>query len=135
MPRMTKGITIECTLHIVRERKGRKNLQPGEDTAKPRIGRIPRVAKLMALAIRFEQLVREGLVADYAELSRLGRITRARMTQIMNLANLAPDIQEDLLFLPRVTHGRDPVTERDLRAIAAVRDWGKQRRMRKGISD
>jgi hypothetical protein len=130
---MTKGITIECKLHIVRERKGRKDLRPGEDTSKPRIGRIPRVSKLMALAIRFEQLVREGLVADYAELSRLGRITRARMTQIMNLTNLAPDIQEDLLFLPRVTHGRDPVTERDLREIAAVRAWGKQRRMWKGI--
>ena len=39
----------------------------------------------MALAIRFEQLVRDGVVADYAELARLGRVTRARMSQIMNL--------------------------------------------------
>ena len=55
--------------------------------------------------------------------------SRARMTQIMNLTSLAPDIQEDLLYLSRVKHGRDPVTERDLRAIAAMKDWEKQRRM------
>ena len=32
--------------------------------------RVPRVAKLMALAIRFEGLIRDGVVADYAELAR-----------------------------------------------------------------
>jgi len=85
------------------------------------------VAKLMALAIRFEQLVRDGVVADYAELARLGHVTRARMTQIMNLLNLAPDIQEAILFLPRVERGKDPVTERDLRALVAEVDWGRQR--------
>ena len=69
-------------------------------------GRVPRVAKLMALAIRFEQLVADGVVGDYAELSRLGHVTRARMTQIMNLLHLAPDIQEAILFLPRVESGR-----------------------------
>ena len=42
-------------------------------------------------------------------------VTRARMTQIMNLLNLAPDIQEELLLLPPVTEGRDP----DHRAGAA----------------
>jgi hypothetical protein len=87
------------------------------------------VAKLMALAIRFEQLVADGVVADYAELSQLGHVTRARMTQIMNLLHLAPDIQESILFLPRVEAGRDPVTERDLHPITAVTDWRKQRRM------
>lgn len=68
--------------------------------------RAPRVAKLMALAIRFEQLVRDGNVADYAELARLGHVTRARLTQIMNLLALAPDIQEATLFLPPVEVGK-----------------------------
>ena len=49
------------------------------------------------------------------------------MTQIMNLLNLAPDIQETILGLPPVENGRDPITERDLRAIVAVPDWRKQR--------
>jgi len=51
------------------------------------------------------------------------------MTQIMNLLYLAPEIQEELLFLPLVTTGKDPVTERDLRPIAAEADWGRQRGM------
>jgi hypothetical protein len=61
---------------------------------------IPRIARLMALAIRFEGLLRSGTIRDCAELARLGRVTRARVTQIMKLLNLAPDIQEQILFLP-----------------------------------
>ena len=56
-------------------------------------------------------------------------ITTARMTQIMTLLNLAPDIQEMLLFLPRTQRGRDAITEMDVRPIAATLDWRKQRRM------
>ena len=54
-------------------------------------------------------------------------LTRARVTQIMNLLSLAPDIQEAILFLPPVEKGRDPVTERDLRPIAAKPNWRIQR--------
>lgn len=55
--------------------------------------------------------------------------TRARLTQIMNLLNLAPDIQEEALFLPPTERGRDAISERDCRPIAAEWDWRKQRRM------
>ncbi len=92
-------------------------------------GSIPRVSKLMALAIRLERLVTQGEIRDYADIARLGLITRARTTQIMNLLNLAPDIQEEILFLPRTLKGYDPISERDLRPIAAIMDWGKQRQM------
>jgi hypothetical protein len=51
------------------------------------------------------------------------------MSQIANLANLAPDIQEAILFLPRTEHGRDPVHLRMLQPIALVFDWKRQRRM------
>jgi hypothetical protein len=81
----------------------------------------------MALAIRFERLVREGKARDYAELARLGRVTRARLSQIMNLLNLAPDIQEEILFLPKTVFGRDPISEHDIRPIAAEIEWRKQR--------
>ena len=56
-------------------------------------------------------------------------VTRARMTQITNLLNLAPDIQEELLFLTRPEHGRAPITERHLRPLAAEPSWRNQRRM------
>src|SRR5665213_52582 len=61
---------------------------------------IPRIARLMALAIRLEELVKDETVQSYAELAQLGHVTRARMTQIMKLLQLAPDLQEQLLFLP-----------------------------------
>jgi hypothetical protein len=83
----------------------------------------------MALAIRLDQLIRDGAVADQAELARLGHVTRARLTQIMNLLCLAPDIQEQILFLPTTERGRDTLTEKQLRPIAGVPDWGKQHRM------
>ena len=83
----------------------------------------------MALAIRLESLVREGVVADYADVARLGHVTRARVTQIMNLLHLAPDIQESILFLPEVTEGHDPIRERAVRAVAAIQDWRKQRKV------
>ena len=122
------GITIKSKTHIHRGRRSRKQIRSGAERQPPP-GRVPRVAKLMALALRFDQLVRDGVVTDYAELARLGHVTRARMTQIMNLLNLAPDIQETILGLPPVENGRDPITERDLRAIVAVPDWRKQRRI------
>jgi len=83
----------------------------------------------MALAIRMQRLIDSGEVRDYAELARLGHVTRARVTQIMNLLCLAPDIQEEILFLPPVEHGRDPIKEWQIRPIALVPDWRKQRRM------
>jgi len=79
-------------------------------TRKP-VGRVPRVARLLALARRFELLIETGVAADYADLARLGQVTRARVNQVMNLLVLAPDIQEAILFLPSVTSGKDPVSE------------------------
>jgi hypothetical protein len=83
----------------------------------------------MALAIRFDGLLREGRVSDQSELARLAKVTQPRMTQILNLIHLAPDIQEELLQLPRVVEGRDPIHEKMLRPIAADVDWKKQREM------
>ena len=86
---------------------------------------IPRIARLMALAIRFEGLLREETIRDYAELARLGRVTRARITQIMKLLDLASDIQEQILFLPLIKG----LNERTLRPLVSRIDWREQRRM------
>jgi hypothetical protein len=83
----------------------------------------------MALALRLEDLVRRGELANYSELARLGHVTRARVSQIMNLINLAPDVQEALLFLPLTEHGRDPIHLALLQPIATAIDWQKQRRL------
>jgi hypothetical protein len=91
------------------------------------MGRVSRVSKLMALAIRFDRLVREGDVTGLSELARLAHVTQPRMTQIMNLLHLAPDIQEDLLFLPPVTEGRAQIHEGMLRPLSAEACWATQR--------
>jgi hypothetical protein len=93
----------------------------------PESGRVPRVARLMALAIRCEGLIRDGVIENYTEIGRLGHVTRARVSQIMNLLNLAPDIQEEVLFLPRTEKGRAPIILAQLQPIAQVPDWRKQR--------
>jgi hypothetical protein len=83
----------------------------------------------MAVAIRLDRLIREGAVPDQAELARLNHVTRARLTQIMNLLSLAPDIQEELLFLPMSARTRDVISEREIRPIAATLCWLKQSQM------
>lgn len=125
-----RSIQIRRTLKLDRGRNGQCTIEErrGDEVAVPS-GRIPRISRLMALAIRFDTLLRDGVITDCAELARLSHVTRARITQIMNLLNLAPDIQEAILFLPHVESGRDPVREHAIRPIAATLEWRKQRRM------
>ena len=92
-------------------------------------GRVPRVARLLALAHLLEQWIDRGEVADYAQLARRVHLSRARIAQVAQLRYLAPDLQDRILFLPPVLHGPDPITERDIRPIAAHPDWRTQRRM------
>ena len=131
---MSSSMTIACAFHIDRRNKGRREIQAGEPPRTPcERGRVPRVAKLLALAHRFEDLVRNAEVADYAELARLGRVSRARVSQIMSLLSLAPDLQEQVLFLPRTECGRDPIQMRHLPPIAQVADWKLQRQLWAGL--
>jgi hypothetical protein len=127
------GITIQTKVHFHRGRRSRKELRTGDQRQSVPAGRVPRLSRLMALAIRVEDLVRQGILPDYAAAAQLGHITRARMTQITILLHLASDIQEAIVFLPPVERGRDPITERDVRPIVAVSDWRKQRRLWKAI--
>ncbi len=92
-------------------------------------GRVPRISRLLALAHHCFRVVQSGAIINQSELAHFGQISTTRMTQIMWLDNLAPDIQEEILFLPRTTQGRDTIKEADLRPIAKSLDWNKQRQM------
>ena len=119
--------TVTKQIHFAIQHR-RKVAMPGlaPDTRGPE-GRVPRVARLMALAIRFDRLLSDGVVGDLTELARLAHVTQPRMTQVMNLLHLAPDIQEDILHLPPIKVGKDRMTERDLRPITRLRGWREQR--------
>lgn len=106
---------------ILAPRAASPGVKPGDAPAP----KLPRVARLMALAIKLDGLIREGVVRDYADIAKLGLVSRARVTQIMNLLNLAPDIQEQLLFL---NAAGPPVAERHLRRLTRSVLWEDQRR-------
>jgi hypothetical protein len=127
---MSTTLTIELPVHFHRGGRGsRKELHPGVEAAPWPPGRVPRVARLMALALRLDELVRTGQVTSYSALASLGHVTRARVSQILSLLSLAPDIQEALLFLPPTPRGRDPIILADLMPLTARLDWRKQRRL------
>lgn len=123
---MSPSIQHTVRMHFGRGAKSEKKLKVGAKPTVP-IGRVPRVARLLALAHRFDELVQTGVATDYADFARLGHVTRSRVTQIMNLLSLAPDIQEQILCWPAVTSGKDPISERSLRIVVAELDWRKQR--------
>jgi hypothetical protein len=83
----------------------------------------------MSLAIRFDGLIANGTVSNQADLARLGHVSRARLTQIMNLVLLAPDIQEALLFLTQEGFEHAGVRLRQLQSISGVCSWTTQRRL------
>jgi hypothetical protein len=127
---MSPTLTIELPVHFERTGHGsRKELCAGAQAPAPPPGRVPRVSRLMALALRLDALLRSGQIGSYCELAALAHVTRARISQIMNLLHLAPDIQEALLFLPPTLRGRDPIILADVQPIAAAFDWRKQRRL------
>lgn len=128
---MSEGFTITREIHFEYEQRTRRRVYGGPPgaTPAPPVGRVPRISRLMALALRLERLIAERQVRDQADIARLGHVTRARVSQIMNLLSLAPDIQEAILFLPLTTKGRDLIREKHVRPIAAELDWRKQRRL------
>jgi hypothetical protein len=68
-----------------------------------------------------------GVEPNQAEIARVAGITRARITQILNLTNLAPDIQQSILDLEPSTDYVPRFREREVRTIAIMPNWEKQR--------
>ena len=96
-------------------------------------GRVLRVARMLAWANTIDAMIRDGELRDLADAARAMGLTRARITQVVNLLLLAPEIQEAILELPPVASGRDRVSERALRRIVAEPDWEVQRRLWKEV--
>ena len=80
-----------------------------------------RAARMLALAHHIERLVEAGELEGYAEAARALGLTRARLTQVMSLLLLAPDVQE------RILAGELRGTERRLRGVVREPHWTEQR--------
>jgi ParB-like chromosome segregation protein Spo0J len=95
----------------------------------PAITRLPRAARALAQAHELKRLLDEDASCHPASLARALGTSRARVSQLLDLLLLAPDIQEEILFLEVPTTRREPVSEHKLRRIVREPDWTEQRRL------
>lgn len=116
--------TAFTTTAVARGRKLIGPVKPKPPNAPPK---LPHITKLMALAIRLEHLLATGQITDQAEIARTAGITRARVTQILNLTQLAPDIQQAILDLEPTIDQFPRFRENEMREIAIELSWEKQR--------
>ncbi len=116
-------------VHFTVGRSAQKVMNSGESQVQvmPVPGRIPRITRWMALAIQLQLRIEKGELTNQAAIARAGEVTRARLSQLMSLNHLAPDLQELLLFLQRVIRGADPIQMRQVISITKVSDWNEQR--------
>ncbi len=119
MNTVKKKLVLNCT-----EREERHQCDEPETP-----GPLPRITRLMALAIRCDELLRTGKVRDLEHLATIGNVSQPRISQILSLTMLAPDIQEALLFLPRLSAGKSAISEKSLRKITKLDDWNEQRKV------
>jgi len=123
---MTAGSPLEIRFSL--RAKLRTANEAIEQISLRRVGRLPRITQVLALAINLEDIIRRGEAKDYADLARLSCLCRERISQIVRLNYLAPDIQVELLYLPPTARGRFPISETALRKIANLLSWADQRR-------
>jgi hypothetical protein len=128
---MTAGSPLEIRFSL--RTKLRPACEATEQVPSRRVGRLPRITQVLALAIHLEDMVRRGEAKDYADLARLSCLCRERVSQIVRLNYLAPDIQVQILYLPPTTSGRFRISESALRKIATLLSWVDQRREWKAL--
>ena len=87
----------------------------------PRQPRTPRVAALLRKALSWEAQLESGDIANQAAIAAREGVTRARVTQVLGMLRLAPEIQEQILGMPASVR-RPHVTERALRSISHLKE-------------
>ncbi|MGH9867073.1 MAG: hypothetical protein ACREAA_02765 [Candidatus Polarisedimenticolia bacterium] len=95
------SVTVTYKLEFTRGRKGHKRVsEPAPPPERPDIdpATVPRITRMLVLGYHFERLVREGKVKNYAEIARLTGLSRARITQLVNLTLLSRPHQEAILL-------------------------------------
>lgn len=120
-------ITVHRKLSITNANKGRKKLKPKREAASEPLAKVPRISRLMALAIKYQGMLDRGEVSGITELARLCHVTQPRMSQILNLNLLSPGIQEALLCNEQVSYERPSINEKALRRLCLNCDWDHQK--------
>ncbi len=115
------GNTGALTYRVPADRTVRAVPPPRGKPRPPKESKTPRVVELLRNAIEWSALLESGQVANQAEIARRENISRARVTQVMGLLSLAPEIQEQILSIPDGV-SRPSITERMLRPTKTISD-------------
>jgi len=118
--------SIKMNVHFSPGNCGHKILRKGRRPKHAKPTRLPRITRLMALSIKYERLIRQGLIAKQIELADLAGIGRSQAALIIRLRLLAPGIQEWLLNLPETEKSEDPVVWSDIQPLTRIISWRQQ---------
>lgn len=121
---MSASFSLE--VHLSPGNCGHQQIKRGKKPKHAKPSRLPRITKLMALAIKYEQLLDSGQVSGQDALARLAGIDRSLMSRILRLRLLSPQIQEQLLNLPETTKGREELGLTKLIPLTRIHSWSKQ---------
>ena len=119
-------VVLKGKLHRVRRGNGHTFIQGDHPAPRPTVRKPARVARMIAFAHKVKQAIAAGEYEGQADAARELGLTRARVSQLLDLTRLAPDIQEEILFMNRVD-GAEPMSERRLRDVSNSNDWKEQR--------
>ena len=122
----TRSNIIRGNLFRIRDGHGFRFTQKPPAPAPEPVRRPAHVARMLAFAHRLQAAIDRGDYRDRADLARSLGLTRARITQLLDLTLLAPDIQEHILFLEAID-GAEPISERSLRRLTCRVIWTDQR--------
>jgi hypothetical protein len=136
---LSKIVETRCTLRRPKRQGNQPRLSPSGtvplvDALQVRT-KLPRITHTVARAILFEQAITKGEAADFADLARLTGTTRERVSQVMKMMWLAPDIQEEILRLPPARRGTFTVTVPEIAVIADAVMWAEQRELWQKLKD
>ncbi|WP_309400032.1 hypothetical protein [Cerasicoccus maritimus] len=119
--------SVTLDIHLALGRCGHQRIRPGKKPKSAKPTRLPRVTRLMALAIKYGDMLDQGVVSNQEGLARLAGVDRSHVSRILRLRLLSPEIQEWLLNLPETTESRDPVTWEQLDELIRMPSWQSQR--------
>lgn len=124
----TERHVIPSGLFRARARRVTFSAEPEAEAPPPPepVRRPAKVARMLALAHHIQWAIERGDVSDAATVARRLGLTRARVSQLLDLCLLAPDLQEAILALEAVD-GAEPMAERALREVVRAGSWEGQR--------
>lgn len=126
------ALRVEFQVHFRTGQRGRRHLRKGSRPKPPEPREdVPRLTRLLALAHRWNRLIEEGVVANQTAIAGMMGLTCARVTQIMDLLHLAPDIQECILCA--TSEDSSEIPERRIRSITRIPIWREQSKSWKEI--